>query len=61
MMKINRYNQTENGSSSKTTEQETHPKSYAETIKGVGIPTRNITWTLLHQEDLDFRINDRRK
>jgi hypothetical protein len=28
------YNQTENGSSSKTTEQETNPKIYAETIKG---------------------------
>jgi hypothetical protein len=28
------YNQTEKGSSSKTTEQETNPKSYAETIKG---------------------------
>jgi hypothetical protein len=28
------YNQTENGSSSKTTEQEKNPKSYAETIKG---------------------------
>jgi hypothetical protein len=28
------YNQTENGSSSKTTEQETYPKNYAETIKG---------------------------
>jgi hypothetical protein len=28
------YNQTENGSSSKTIEQETYPKSYAETIKG---------------------------
>ena len=28
------YNQTENGSNSKTTEQETYPKSYAETIKG---------------------------
>jgi hypothetical protein len=28
------YNQTENGSSSKTTEQETNPKSYAERIKG---------------------------
>jgi hypothetical protein len=27
------YNQTEKGSSSKTTEQETYPKSYAETIK----------------------------
>jgi hypothetical protein len=28
------YNQTEMGSSSKTIEQETNPKSYAETIKG---------------------------
>jgi hypothetical protein len=28
------YNQIENGSSSKTTEQETNPKIYAETIKG---------------------------
>jgi ribosomal protein S15P/S13E len=28
------YNQTEKGSISKTTEQETYPKSYAETIKG---------------------------
>jgi hypothetical protein len=28
------YNQTEKGSSSKTIEQETNPKSYAETIKG---------------------------
>jgi hypothetical protein len=28
------YNQTEKGSSSKTTEKETYPKSYAETIKG---------------------------
>jgi hypothetical protein len=28
------YNQTKKGSSSKTTEQETYPKSYAETIKG---------------------------
>jgi hypothetical protein len=27
------YNQTEKGSSSKTIEQETNPKSYAETIK----------------------------
>jgi hypothetical protein len=27
-------NQTKNGSNSKTTEQETYPKSYAETIKG---------------------------
>jgi hypothetical protein len=29
-----RYNQTENGSSSKTTTHETYPKIYAETIKG---------------------------
>jgi hypothetical protein len=28
------YNQTEKGSSSKTTKQETYPKIYAETIKG---------------------------
>jgi hypothetical protein len=28
------YNQRENGSSSKKTEQETNPKSYVETIKG---------------------------
>jgi hypothetical protein len=28
------YNQTEKGSSSKTTKQETNPKIYAETIKG---------------------------
>jgi hypothetical protein len=28
------YNQTEKGSSSKTTEKETYPKIYAETIKG---------------------------
>jgi hypothetical protein len=28
------YNQTEKGSSSKTIEQETYPKIYAETIKG---------------------------
>jgi hypothetical protein len=28
------YNQTEKGSSSKTTKQETYPKSYAEKIKG---------------------------
>jgi hypothetical protein len=29
-----RYNQTEKGSSSKTTEEKTNPKIYAETIKG---------------------------
>ena len=28
------YNQTKKGSSSKTTEQETYPKNYVETIKG---------------------------
>ena len=28
------YNQTEKGSSSKTTEKETNPKIYAETIRG---------------------------
>jgi hypothetical protein len=28
------YNQKEKGSSSKTTEKETNPKNYAETIKG---------------------------
>jgi hypothetical protein len=49
------YNQTEKRSSSKTTKQETNPKSYAKTIKG----DRKITGTLLHREDLDFRINNR--
>jgi hypothetical protein len=49
------YDSTENGSRSKTTEQETNPKSYAETIK----EDRKITVTLLHQEDSDFRINNR--
>jgi hypothetical protein len=28
------YNQTENGSSSKTTDQETKPRSYAQTVRG---------------------------
>jgi hypothetical protein len=41
------YNQTEKGSSSKTTEQETNPKIYVET-KGIGRYTRKITGTLLH-------------
>jgi hypothetical protein len=50
------YNQTENGSSSKTTEKETNSKSYAETIK----EERKITETLLHQENSDFRINNRK-
>jgi hypothetical protein len=38
------YNQTEKGSRSKTTEQETYPKIFAETIKG----DRKIIGTLLH-------------
>jgi hypothetical protein len=45
------YNQIEKGSSSKKIEQETYPKSYAETIKG----DRKITGTLLHQEDSRFQ------
>jgi hypothetical protein len=53
------YNQTEKGSSSKTTEQETNPKGYAETIKGDKKIYRKITGTLLHREDSDFRINNR--
>ncbi len=47
------YNQTEKGSSPETTEQETYPKIYVETIKG----DRKITRTLLHQEDSYFRID----
>jgi hypothetical protein len=42
------YNQTKNGSSSKTTEQETNPKGYAKTIKGDKRYIRKITGTLLH-------------
>jgi hypothetical protein len=49
------YNQTEKGSISKTKKKETNPKSYAETIK----EDRKITGTLLHQDDSDFRINNR--
>jgi seryl-tRNA synthetase len=49
------YNQTEKGSSSKTTEKETYPKIFAETIKG----DKKITGTHLHQEDSYFRINSR--
>jgi hypothetical protein len=49
------YNRTENGSSSKTTEKETYPKNYAKRIKG----DRKITGTLFHQEDSNFRINNR--
>ena len=45
------YNQTEKGSSSKTTDQETQPISF----------TRKITKTLLHPEDSDFIISDSRK
>ena len=29
--------------------------------KGIGIPTRKITMTLLHQEDSNFKINDQQK
>jgi hypothetical protein len=53
------YNQTEKGSSSKTTEQETNPKSYAKQSKGIKGYIRKITGTLLHREDSDFRINNR--
>ena len=53
------YNQTKKVSSSKETKQETYPKSDAETIKGDKIYARKITETLLHREDLDFRINNR--
>jgi hypothetical protein len=49
------YNQIEKGSTSKIIEQEKNPKSYAETIK----KDRKLTGTLFHQEDLDFRINNR--
>ena len=51
------YNQTEKGSSSKTTEQETYPKSIHKQSKGITRSTRNITGTLLHREDSNFRIN----
>jgi hypothetical protein len=53
------YNQTEKGSSSKTTEQETYPKSMQKQSRGIGRSTRKITGTLLHREDSDFRINNR--
>jgi hypothetical protein len=53
------YNQTEKGSSSKTTEQETNPKSLQKQSKGIKRYTRKITGTLLHREDSDFRINNR--
>jgi transposase InsO family protein len=55
------YNQTEKGSSSKTTKQETYPKIYAETIKGDRKVYKENYRTLLHREDSDFRINDRQK
>ena len=45
------YNQTEKGSSSKTAMQKQS--------KGIGRCTRKIIGTLLHQEDSDFRINNR--
>ena len=53
------YNQTEKGSISKTTEQETNPKVMKKQSKGIKIYTRKITGTLLHREDSDFRINNR--
>jgi hypothetical protein len=53
------YNQTENRSSSKTIEQETHPKIYEETIKGDRkVYKENYRDTPPPLEDLDFRIND---
>jgi hypothetical protein len=33
-------------------------KSMQKQSKGIGRPTRKITWTLLHREDSDFRINE---
>jgi hypothetical protein len=50
------YNHTEKGSRSKTIDQETYPKIYAEKIKG----DRKIIGTVLHREDSNFRINNRR-
>ena len=53
------YNQTENRSSSKTTEQEKIQKAMQKQSKGIGICTRKITRKLLHREDSYFRINNR--
>jgi hypothetical protein len=44
-----RYNQTEKRSNSKTTNQETNPKIYVETIKGDRKIYKKITRTLLHR------------
>jgi hypothetical protein len=40
------YNQTEKGSISKTTEQETYPKRYAKQSKALGRPTKKIVHSL---------------
>jgi hypothetical protein len=40
--------------SKKQIQKDTHKQS-----KGIGRCTRKITWTLLHREDSDFRINNR--
>jgi hypothetical protein len=34
-------------------------KALQKQSRGIGRSTRNITWILLHREDLDFRINNR--
>jgi flagellar biosynthesis chaperone FliJ len=53
------YNQTEKGSSSKTTEKKKIQKVMQKQSKGIKRYTRKITGTLLHREDSDFRINNR--
>jgi endo-alpha-1,4-polygalactosaminidase (GH114 family) len=53
------YNQTKKGSRSKTTEQETNPKSYAETIKGDKKIYKEDYKDTPPPEDSDFRINNR--
>jgi hypothetical protein len=53
------YNQTKKGSSSKTTEKKKIQIAIQKQLKRIGIYTRKITGTLLHQEDSDFRINNR--
>ena len=51
------YNQTENGSRCKTKEKKHIQKYMHKQSKGIGLYTRNITETLLHQEDSNFGIN----
>jgi hypothetical protein len=53
------YNQTEKGSSSKKQSKKQIQKAMQKQSKGRGRYTRNITGTLLHQEDSDFRINNK--